>query len=525
MGSYKDDIIYQIYPRSYADSNGDGIGDLRGIIGKLDYLSELGITAIWLSPVFLSPMEDMGYDIASYYHIDPIFGSDEDMDELIAKAGEKGIRIILDMVLNHTSKEHEWFKKARQSKDNPYRDYYIFRDSPNSICSTFGGSAWEYNEPTNDYYFHLYAPGQPDLNWDNEAMREDLYKACNYWLDKGVYGFRLDVIENIGKEVDRGIIQNGPTLHQRLHELNRKTFGRVGGISIGECWCADAESRLLYVDPKREELSMLFLFDDFTQFYSQKYEKWVRREFDARDLRNAIFKRQLTEKERSWDTLFWNNHDLPRAICRYGELGDRAKKAKCFFAATLFLRGTPFIYQGDEIGMVNGHFKSKEDYRDIETLNAFPILREKGLSEKETWDAIASTSRDTARIPMRWEDKPGYGFTSATPWLDGGPDRYCVASEENDPDSILSFYKTAIKLRKSDKFKETIKEGDFAPILTETDLLAYKRICGGKTLTVIANLTNTKRENAKGEGELVLSNYGDEDNEIRPFEVRVYWKE
>ncbi len=524
---FQDDIIYQIYPRSFKDSDGDGIGDIPGIIAKLPYLKKLGITAIWLSPVFASPMEDMGYDIADYYHIDPLFGSDEDMDELIEKAKKNGIRIIMDMVLNHTSKEHEWFKQAAKDKNSPYRDFYIWRKTPNDIGATFGGSAWEYNQATDDYYFHLYAPGQPDLNWDYLPMREALYQACDYWLEKGVYGFRLDVIENIGKEVDRHIIQNGPHLHERLHELNRRTFGKYDGIAIGECWCADHDTRLLYTDPAREELSMVFLFNDWCAFHDREFGKWKCRPFNPKEYRDIIYQRQYSDPAKAWDTLFWNNHDLPRALNRYADLRYRDQAAKMMFASTLFLRGTPFIYQGDELGMVNGRFASVKDFRDIEALNHYQILQDKGMSEAEAKLSLDQTARDNARIPMRWNERKGYGFTSGKPWVDGGKDPgHSVAEEEKDPDSVLHFYRSAIALWKDERFRDLIRDGGFAPdYLEREEWIAYSRILGGKKLRVIANFSNHVYPLPIIDGPVLLHNYQDESPDFRPYEIYVFLNE
>lgn len=522
---FQDDVIYQVYPRSYQDTDGDGIGDLKGIIKRLPYIEKLGATAIWISPCFRSPMEDMGYDISDYKSVDPIFGTDEDMDLLIEEAGKRGIRIILDMVLNHTSKEHPWFRSARSSLDSPYREFYIFRDKPNDIQATFGGSAWEWNEETKDYYFHLYAPGQPDLNWDSERMREALYDACNYWLDKGVYGFRLDVIENIGKDVDRHILQNGPHLHERLHELNRRTFGRKEeSIAIGECWCADTESRMLYTDPEREELSMVFLFNDWGAFHDPKYGKWRCRPFDCRTYRDIIYERQETDPAKSWDTIFWNNHDLPRALNRYGDLRYRKECAKMMFASTLFLRGTPFIYQGDEIGMINGSFHSIEDYRDIEAINHYQILQDMGMSEREAMEALASTARDNARIPMRWNGRKGYGFTSGTPWIDGGKDHpeYNVAREEKDPSSVLAFYREAIRAWKDPLYRELIRDGAFEPdYLEKGDWICYTRRIGERRLRVFANFSSRTCEKPEIPGTILLHNYEDISDEFRPYEIYV----
>lgn len=527
--SYKDQIVYQIYPRSFSDSQSDGVGDIKGIVDKLDYLKDLGITTIWLSPIFSSPMEDGGYDIADYYHVDPLFGTDEDLDLLLKESKKRGLKILLDLVVNHTSDKHHWFLEAKKSKDNPYHDYYVWREKPNALKSTFGGSAWEYNAETNEYYLHLFAKGQPDLNWQNPALRNDIYKMMNYWLDKGVYGFRMDVIENIGKDPDNLITANGPTLHPILQEMAASTFAKKDSMTVGETWCSNAETRVLYTDPKRHELNMVFLFDDFSHFENPKYGKWVRKPFVMKELREIIFHRQMVEQEKSWDTLYWNNHDLPRALNRYIDLKYRDEGAKMLLAANLFMRGTPFIYQGDEIGMVNGSFRSKEEYRDIETLNAYDELKSKGLDNKSIEKAIREVSRDNARVPMQWSSKAHFGFSNGQPWLKCSDDgiAWTVEEETKNPRSVLSFYKKALLIWKDRQFRDLLKDGEFIPQYEESDCLwSYRRIHEGKTLEVIANFSNQTQKLPKIEGQIILHNYDYRlSDSLRPYEAIVIYKD
>lgn len=522
--SFQDHVVYQIYPRSYQDSNGDGIGDIKGIISRLDHIKDLGATAIWLSPVFESPMEDNGYDISDYYKIDPLFGTNEDMDELIKECDKRGLKLILDMVLNHTSDQHKWFKEAKKSKDNPYRDFYIWRKEPNDMIATFGGSMWEYSKETDEYYFHMFAPAQPDLNWHNEALRNEMYKMMNFWLDKGVYGFRLDVIENLGKEPDNKICSNGPTLHSIIHDISKHTFGPRDSITIGEAWGSNSQNRYLYTDPEREELSMIFLFDHFTRFYSDKYGKWQLKPFDMPSLRNAFFDHQTGDPNKNWDTIFWNNHDLPRAVSRYVDPNYRKDGAKMLFASTLFMRGTPFIYQGDEIGMANAHFPSKNDYRDVESINAFSDLVKDGLSAEEAFNGIAAVSRDNARIPMQWEAQENFGFTKGTPWLKGSIDDYAwtVEEEAKDPTSILSFYKEALGIWHDEKYRAIIRDGSFLPHYDDSrHLMAYQRVLNDKKLVVIANFSNEEIIKPITEGDVILRNLEHEENVMKPYEIIV----
>lgn len=374
---WHDSVVYQIYPRSFCDSNGDGIGDLNGIRSKLDYLAGLGVDVLWLSPVYQSPMDDNGYDISNYQAIAPEFGTMQDMEALIEEAKQKNIRIVMDLVVNHTSDEHSWFQQASESKDSPYRDYYVWRDAkpdgsaPSDLESIFGGSAWEWHEPTQQYYLHLFSKKQPDLNWENSKVHDEVHQMMNWWIDKGIGGFRLDVIDLIGKDIDKGITGNGPRLHPLLQKMNQATFGCKDLLTVGETWGATPEIAKLYSAPERDELSMVFQFEHITLTWGDG-DKWQPIPLDLRAFKEVLTKWQLELKDTGWNSLFWNNHDLPRAVSKYGDDGEhRVKSAKMLATVLHCLKGTPYIYQGEEIGMTNANFERLEQYRDIESLNFY----------------------------------------------------------------------------------------------------------------------------------------------------------
>lgn len=485
----KDLVIYQIYPRSFFDSNGDGIGDIQGICSKLDYLSSLGVNALWLSPIFVSPMKDGGYDIADYYHVDPLFGKDEDLFELIEKAKAKGIGIILDLVANHTSDQNPWFLESKKSKDNPYRDFYIWRDKEeiNDIQSAFGGSAWTLDKTTGQYYFHLFAKEQPDLNWANPKLRDTMYQMMNYWLDKGVIGFRMDVIENIGKDIDAHIVNDGPRLHDYLHEMNQKCLAKHQAVSIGETWCSNNETRVLYLDPKREELNMIFQFDQLTMFFDPIFNKWVQKPFDLLAYKKAIFAHQLVHPKKVWNALFLENHDIARSIDRYGDRNSRKAIAKMLPATFLFQKGTPFIYQGEELGMINADIQNWNEIRDTEAFTMRPELAKKGMDEEMASKKALWTSRDNCRSPMQWNNSKNAGFSKAEPWLkvhDKELNEYNVENEEKDSKSILATYQKLLQLRK--EHLSLIQEGKFVPLFEEDPkLFAYQMVLGEHVLSVV----------------------------------------
>lgn len=484
-------VAYQIYPRSFQDSNGDGIGDLKGIISRLDYLEHLGITAIWLSPVYASPMDDNGYDISDYEDIAAIFGDMADMTTLLAEAEKRGIKIIMDLVVNHTSDEHAWFVEARKSKDNPYRDYYVWRDAPNQLTSAFSGSAWELDESSGQYYLHLFSKKQPDLNWENDKVRKAVYDMMNFWIDKGVGGFRMDVIDLIGKVPDDEITGNGPKLHTYLQEMNRETFGDKELLTVGETWGATPEIAKLYSAPERHELSMVFQFEHVSLSHEPDQPKW-----DVIDLDKAKFKAVLSKWQtelgvgQGWNSLFWNNHDLPRAISIWGNDAEyRVQCAKAFAILLHLMRGTPFIYQGEEIGMTNYPFETIDQIQDIESLNLYKERLGQGYTPDQIMASIRAVGRDNARTPMQWDRTDHAGFTKGIPWLavNENYDTINVASALADKASIFYTYQKLIALRKAEDW---VVYGDFELIETSEDVFAYLRRFEGKHYLVVVNFSD-----------------------------------
>ncbi|MCC4120279.1 glycoside hydrolase family 13 protein [Lactococcus lactis] len=485
-------VVYQIYPRSFMDANGDGIGDLQGIISKLDYLEKLGIGAIWLSPVYQSPMDDNGYDISDYQAIADVFGTMADMDELLKEAKKRNIQIVMDLVVNHTSDEHKWFVEARKSKDNAYRDYYIWADEPNGLQSTFSGSAWEFDEESGQYFLHLFSKRQPDLNWGNPQVHQEVYDMMNFWIDKGIGGFRMDVIDLIGKEIDQEITGNGPKLHEYLHEMNQATFGQKNLLTVGETWGATPEIAELYSDPKRQELSMVFQFEHITNAYLDEGEKWDKKEFSVSKLKEILAKWQALEK--GWNSLFWNNHDLPRIVSNWGNDGKyRLKSAKAFAILLHLMKGTPYIYQGEELGMTNYPFESIEEVNDIESRNMFAERLAAGHSENEIMDSIRRVGRDNARTPMQWTAGENAGFTDGKPWLAVNPNHEEINADQamSDPDSVFYTYQKLIELRKQ---HDWVIYGDFKLIDSEADVFAYLRTYKGKKYLVVANLSDEENQ-------------------------------
>lgn len=485
-------VVYQIYPRSFMDANGDGVGDLQGIISKLDYLEKLGIGAIWLSPVYQSPMDDNGYDISDYQAIADVFGTMADMDELLLEAKKRNIQIVMDLVVNHTSDEHKWFVEARKSKDNAYRDYYIWADEPNGLQSTFSGSAWEFDEESGQYFLHLFSKRQPDLNWENPQVHQEVYDMMNFWIDKGIGGFRMDVIDLIGKEIDQEITGNGPKLHEYLHEMNQATFGQKNLLTVGETWGATPEIAELYSDPKRQELSMVFQFEHITNAYLDEGEKWDKKEFSVSKLKEILAKWQALEK--GWNSLFWNNHDLPRIVSNWGNDGKyRLKSAKAFAILLHLMKGTPYIYQGEELGMTNYPFESIEEVNDIESRNMFAERLAAGHSENEIMDSIRRVGRDNARTPMQWTAGENAGFTDGKPWLAVNSNHEEINADQamSDPDSVFYTYQKLIELRKQ---HDWVIYGDFKLIDSEADVFAYLRTYKGKKYLVVANLSDEENQ-------------------------------
>ncbi|WP_099467102.1 glycoside hydrolase family 13 protein [Konateibacter massiliensis] len=528
-------VVYQIYPRSFMDSDGDGVGDLQGIIQKLPYLKELGIGVIWLSPVFASPNDDNGYDISDYRAIMKEFGTMSDMEELIDKADKSGIKIILDLVANHSSDEHKWFVEAKKSRESEYRDYYIWRDpvdqkEPNDLASAFGGSAWEYEEETGQYYLHIFSKKQPDLNWENPKVREEIYDFMNFWIDKKIAGFRMDVIELIGKVPDEKITSNGPKLHEYIQEMAENTYGSKDLLTVGECWGADEEIAKLYSDPKRGELSMIFQFDHINLDQVPEKEKWDLAPLDFLKLKQVMKKWQITFHEDGWNSLFWNNHDLPRIVSRWGNDKEYwLESAKMLGILLHGMKGTPYIYQGEELGMTNIRLACAEDYPDIEIHGMCKARREAGYSEEEILESIYAKARDNARTPMQWSSEKNAGFTSKIPWFTVNENytRINAESQLADKNSIFHTYKKLVQLRKE---HEVFVYGDFELLLEQDeDIFAYTRKYEGKTLLVICNFHNRERviqnisELKSEKKELVTANYEVEYEEVfHPYEARMY---
>ena len=519
-------VAYQIYPRSYQDSDGDGIGDIKGITSRLDYLKKLGITAIWLSPVYASPMDDNGYDISDYEGIASIFGDMAAMDELLFEANQRGIKLIMDLVVNHTSDEHAWFVEARKSKANLYRDYYVWRDQPNNLTSAFSGSAWQLDEASGQYYLHLFSKKQPDLNWENEKVRKAIYDMMNFWIDKGVGGFRMDVIDLIGKVPDQEITGNGPKLHDYLHEMNQATFGNKDLLTVGETWGATPEIAKLYSAPERQELAMIFQFEHISLSHEPENPKWDVIALDKTKFKAVISKWQtdLAVGE-GWNSLFWNNHDLPRAISIWGNDQDnRIKSAKAFAILFHFMRGTPFIYQGEEIGMVNAVYELSE-YDDIELHGNYEqyVVQQQTISHDAFMQAAYKVSRDHARTPMQWSDDKHAGFSDGQPWLKVNPrfPEINVANDLASKQSIFAYYQKLIQLRKS---SDLLLEGSFELLLPDDDnLFIYKRSWQGDTWLIVANFSEEMQPFplATECSEIILTNSDRQElsGQLKPYEA------
>lgn len=508
-------VVYQIYPRSFKDSNGDGIGDLPGIIEKLDYLEKLGIGAIWLSPVYQSPNDDNGYDISDYEAIMTEFGTMEDMDRLIAEAKKRNIRIIMDLVVNHTSDEHAWFVEARKSKDNPYRDYYVWADPsedggvPNGLRSAFSGSAWQLDEATGQYYLHLFSKKQPDLNWQNEKVRQAVYQMMNFWIDKGIGGFRMDVIDLIGKVPEKEITGNGPRLHEFLQEMNQATFGKHDLLTVGETWGATPEIAKLYSNPDRHELSMVFQFEHIGLDQQEGGEKWDLAPVDLGKLKQIFAKWQTELDNQGWNSLFWNNHDLPRMISRWGNDGQyRVESAKMLAILLHMQKGTPYIYQGEEIGMTNTAITDISQARDIETINMYHERLANGYAKEDIIHSINVKGRDNARRPVQWNNHAFAGFSTVEPWIavNDNYEKINVEQALADPDSIFYTYQKLIALRKANPI---MIWGDFELVDTQVEVFAYLRKYQGETWLVVTNFSNEahdfKYDNAKAK-EIVIEN-------------------
>ncbi|MEI0567198.1 alpha,alpha-phosphotrehalase [Brachyspira pulli] len=546
--NFKNKVVYQIYPKSFMDSNNDGFGDIRGIISKLDYLQNLGVDIIWSTPFFVSPQKDNGYDVADYYNVDPSYGTMEDVEELIKEAKKRNIDIMFDMVFNHTSTEHEWFKKAINGEEK-YKNYYIFKkgrvvngkkEPPTNWVSKFGGNAWQYVEKFDEYYLHLFDVSQADLNWDNEEVRKEIFDIVNFWIKKGVYGFRFDVINLISKpevfeddfEGDgRRFYTDGINIHKYLKELNKNTFGKYdNAITVGEMSSTSIENCIKYSGEKENELSMVFSFHHLKVDYKNK-DKWQLMDFDFQELKNLLFSWQEgMQDNNAWSALFWCNHDQPRIVSRFGDDKKYHKESAKMLATVMHcLRGTPYIYQGEEIGMTNAYFDNINQYKDVESINYFNILKNNGIEEKEIYKILQSRSRDNSRTPMQWNDKENAGFSNAKPWIEV-IDNYKEINAENNiknENSIFNHYKKLIKLRKEYK---VISEGKTIPILKDDqNVFAFTREYNNEKLLVINNfygnectidLSNINFDIKKSK--YLLSNYDEAvlDNtlKLRPYE-------
>jgi trehalose-6-phosphate hydrolase len=549
MADFRKSTVYQIYPKSFYDSDADGLGDLRGVAEKLDYMKELGIDYIWMTPFFVSPQKDNGYDVEDYYNIDPRYGTMEDFDNLVSEAEKRGIGLMLDMVFNHTSSRHEWFQKALAG-DEKYKNFYIFKKGqkpgvpPTNWESKFGGNAWEYVPKMDEYYLHLFDVSQPDLNWDNEEVREEIYKIIRFWMEKGVKGFRFDVVNLISKseylddeEGDgRKFYTDGPNIHKYLRELNEQSFGQnIEIVTVGEMSSTSMENCFQYAGADSHELSMVFSFHHLkTDFMGN--EKWVLVPNDFMKLKRILFEWQTgMAKHHAWNALFWCNHDQPRVVSRFGDEGEYWKESAKMLATVIHcMRGTPYIYQGEEIGMTNAGFTDISQYRDVESLNYFEILRNKGLSEADAYRILQVHSRDNARTPMQWNTQENAGFTTGTPWIQVTPnyERINVQSQMEEKDSIFSYYKELVRMRKE---MDIIAYGDIKTIDEQNPaVLAYERTYQSEKMLVVCNFY---RPNVKWDSKInlerynrVLGNYSepiihDSVIELRPYEAIVLYKE
>ena len=554
---WKESVVYQIYPRSFCDSNGDGIGDLNGITSKLDYLKELGVDVIWLSPVYKSPNDDNGYDISDYQDIMDEFGTMEDFDRMLATAHEKGIKIMMDLVVNHTSDEHKWFIESRKSTDNPYGDYYIWRPAkedgslPNNWGSCFSGPAWEYDKTTDMYFLHLFSKKQPDLNWDNPVVRQEVFDMMNWWLEKGVDGFRMDVISLISKEQPElpdkepgingyatfNVSANGPHVHEYLQEMRQKALNNADTITVGECSGVTLEEAKKYARSDEKELNMVFQFEHMDVDSDEKAGKWTTRKMDLRDLKKILTRWQKGLQDIAWNSLYWENHDQPRSVSRFGNDSDEYREISAKMLATCIhmMQGTPYVYQGEELGMTNCPFNTLENFRDLESINAFHELTAQGkMTEEEMMAAIGYKGRDNARTPMQWDDSANAGFSGAdaTPWIMVNPNYTKINAKDqvSREDSVFKYYQKLIKLRHE---SDLIVYGTYDLILDDDkDIYAYIRTLGDEKLIVYCNFSENTREVELPEeftdGKILISNYNDakvsEKITLRPYEAIIIQK-
>ena len=550
---WKESVVYQIYPRSFKDSNGDGIGDLKGIKEKLDYIKELGVNVIWLCPIYKSPNDDNGYDISDYRNVMEEFGTEQDFNELLDEMHEKGLKLVMDLVVNHTSDEHQWFTRSKSSKDDPFRDYYIWKDGkadlpPNNWGSFFSGSAWKYDKTTDQYFLHLFSQKQPDLNWENEKVRTEVYDMMKFWFDKGIDGFRMDVINLISKvpgllDGEKGdkdaygngfpLVANGPRVHEYLQEMNREVLCKYDIMTVGEAPGIDPQTAKQYVDDDRNELNMLFQFE-LMDIDSGAGGKWDIKPWKLPTFKNIMYKWYLGLKEKGWNSLFLNNHDQPRMVSRFGNDKEyRVESAKMLATFLHTWQGTPYIYQGEEIGMTNVQFEDISEYKDIEIINMFKEKSAEGVSKKSLMKSIYAKGRDNARTPIQWNSSKNAGFTYGEPWIKVNPN-YKEINVENaleDKNSIFYYYQKLIKLRNQ---HEIIVYGDINLLCSEDEnIFAYIRNLGSERLIVVLNFFEKEvefklPEDIKyKEAKLLISNYEVEYHNLesimlRPYEARVY---
>ncbi|CCX63772.1 alpha amylase catalytic domain protein [Firmicutes bacterium CAG:791] len=543
---WKEAVIYQIYPRSFADSNGDGIGDLNGITAHLDYLETLGIDVIWLSPVYKSPNDDNGYDISDYRDIMDDFGTMEDFDRLLAEAHRHHIRIVMDLVVNHTSDEHAWFIESRSSRENTHRDYYIWKEpkdgkEPNNWGAWFGGSAWELDEHTGMYYLHCFSRKQPDLNWENPKVRDEVFDMMNWWCEKGIDGFRMDVISMISKDpsfpdgpVEDGLygslapyVCNGPHVHEYLQEMNRRVLSHYDLLTVGEAAGVTIEEAQKYANNDGTELGMVFQFEH-VELVKGPIGKWSDQKPKLRDFRRVMNKWQYELEGKAWNSLFLDNHDQPRVVSRFANDSEqyRVVSAKMIATCLHMLKGTPYVYQGEELGMTNAYFDRLEDYRDIESINAFHQYVDSGLvTAEDMMRYLKEISRDNARTPMQWDDSRNAGFTTGTPWINVNPNYPKINAQAAvaDPDSVFHYYQKLIRLRHT---LPVIVYGKFEGLLEDSETIyAYRRLLDGQVLTVACNFTDQEQACDLCEDPAareLISNYKThKTGTLQPYEARV----
>lgn len=551
---WKESVVYHIYPKSFKDSNGDGIGDIKGIIEKLDYLKELGVNVLWISPMLESPQDDNGYDISDYRRIYEDYGTMEDYEEMLSEAHKRDIKVLMDLVVNHTSDEHNWFIESRKSKDNPYRDYYIWKDpvngkEPNNWGGVFGGSAWEYDEKTQMYYLHLFSKKQPDLNWENEKVRREVYDMMTFWCEKGIDGFRMDVISMISKnqafpdgEVKNGLYGDfnpycvhGPRIHEFLQEMNKEVLSRYDIMTVGETSGVTIEEAQKYAGEDRNELNMVFQFEHVEDACGD-HGKWTTAKFNFRDFKKTMIKWQEELQGKAWNSLFLGNHDQPRSVSRFGNDNPayRETSAKMLATCLHMMQGTPYVYQGEELGMTNAYFDKLEDYRDIESINFFTELTEAGIMTPEyMMKCLMLRSRDNARTPMQWDDSAQGGFTSGKPWIriNSNYKEINAVQQLGDPDSVFHYYQKLIRLRKE---KDIIVYGDFEALYRDDDkIFAYTRKLDQKKLLTVCNFSDQNAEmdipEEFADAQCLITNLGrtvfDRNSVLRPYEAFVLYKE